>query len=40
LCPPAAEKDFLGDILGVIRVAEEEPQGTYELISELREGAQ
>src|SRR5439155_18184658 len=40
LPPPAAEKNFLGNILSVFGAADQEPERAYQLVAYLREGAQ
>ena len=40
LGPPAAEEYFLGDLLSVVGVAEQKPEGAHQLVADLGEGAQ
>ena len=37
-CSPAAQEHFLGDVLGIFGIAEQEPQGTDEFVPNLIEG--
>src|SRR5262249_52279546 len=40
LCPPAAEKGFLGDVLSVFRTADHEPERADQLVADFSKRAQ